>query len=107
MEEVIKAIETSNKTFQIAEHYGLANQTEQLVEEMAELIVEIKHSKREEKVDFSNLLKELADVEFMLEQVIFLLGCRDEIRAIKRKNADKMMEVIAKEKEHGIFPNSL
>ena len=98
MEEIIKEIERANKTFQIAEHYGIDKQMEQLVEEMAELIVEIKHCKREEKADFKQLLKELADVEFMLEQVIYLLGCRAEIREIKKNNANKQMEIIKKEK---------
>lgn len=51
----------------IADHYGFDAQAEKAIEEMAELIVEIKHDNQ-----FKMLIEELADVKIMIDQLIYL-----------------------------------
>lgn len=60
---------------EIAEHHGIDNQLEQTVEELAELIVAVKKYKRYSgnPTVYRNLIEEIADVEIMLEQLIYLL----------------------------------
>lgn len=51
----------------IANHFGFQAQAEKAIEEMAELIVEIKHDNQ-----FKMLIEELADVKIMIDQLIYL-----------------------------------
>ena len=80
----------------IAKYYGYEAQSNQLVEECAELIQAVSKYRRvvaglgqpvsEDKkaVVFENLLEEIADVEVMLEQVKYLLQIpEDDIEAVK------------------------
>ena len=61
----------------IADHYGFEHQCQRAVEELAELIVALKHI---EKVDenivdyFLNLATELADAKIMIDQLIYLFN---------------------------------
>lgn len=58
----------------IADHFGFGHQTEKAVEEMAELIVAIKHLKKKDTTDayIVNFVEELADVKIMIDQLIYL-----------------------------------
>ena len=75
----------------IADYFGEAVQMQQLVEEMSELTKAIckyarvngigqpvAESVTEEAVE-ANLVEELADVLLVLEQVIYLHGCKNEL----------------------------
>ena len=71
---------------QIAEHYGLRVQMRQLIEEMAELTQVICKAERYDLDTVrEHLVEEVADVEVVLEQVIYLLGDNriEQIRAEK------------------------
>lgn len=70
-----------------AEHYGYEAQSNQLVEECAELIQAVSKYRRargtgqetplKEQVALDNLIEEIADVEIMLEQIKYLLRLCD------------------------------
>jgi NTP pyrophosphatase (non-canonical NTP hydrolase) len=91
-----------------AKHYGYVVQSDQLVEECAELIqaistyrravVGVGHPVSEHKkaVALDNLIEEIADVEIMLEQIKYLLEIpEDEIEAVKlfkvRRTREQML----------------
>ena len=79
----------------IAEHYGLRVQMRQLIEEMAELTQVICKAERYDldKVR-EHLVEEVADVEVVLEQVIYLLGDNriEQIRAEKIARQKRRIE---------------
>ena len=54
----------------IADHYGIKRQMHQLAEECSELAVEASHSAR--KGTTVKIIEEMADVEIMIEQIIYL-----------------------------------
>lgn len=62
-----KRFEIDPRLKTIAEYYGFQAQAEKAIEEMAELIVEIKHDNQ-----FKRLIEELADVKIMIDQLIYL-----------------------------------
>ena len=57
----------------IADHYGFDAQAEKAIEEMAELIVEIKHLQSPHGRDYKPFIEELADVKIMIDQLVFLV----------------------------------
>ena len=60
---------------EIADKLGYKEQSMQLIEEMAELTQAIsKYRRYNDTDDFLNLIEELADVNIVLEQVIYLLN---------------------------------
>ena len=68
-----------------AEHYGYEAQSNQLVEECAELIQAVSKYRRavakgedEKLIALGNLIEEIADVEIMLEQIKYLLKIPEE-----------------------------
>lgn len=68
----------------IANHFGFQAQAEKAIEEMAELMVEIRHlKKRSEHAadDYTRFIEELADVKIMIDQLTFLVR-QDEKSAI-------------------------
>lgn len=75
----------------IAEHYGYANQKNKLVEELAELICAIARN------DIGNILEELADVEIMIDQMIFLLDYEKPVEAMRRFKLERQMLRIKEE----------
>lgn len=77
----------------IARYFGYERQEKKLLEELSELSCALYHD------SFVNILEELADVELMLEQVIYLLGRREEIERIKRYKINRTLRMIG-EKEH-------
>lgn len=82
---------------EVADHFGYEIQSDQLVEECAELIQAVKKYRRargcgqptslSEEAAFGNLVEEIADVESMLEQIKYLLkipqAMIDGIKAVK------------------------
>jgi hypothetical protein len=79
----------------IAEHYGLRVQMRQLIEEMAELTQVICKAERYDLDTVrEHLVEEVADVEVVLEQVIYLLGDNriEQIRAEKITRQKRRIE---------------
>ncbi len=64
--------------------WGEEAQFDQAVEECAELIVALKHFKRN-KVDQQQIIDELADVALMVGQLSFMLGEEQVERAMESK----------------------
>lgn len=56
------------KQEEIFNHYGVHEQLEKLEEECLELALAIKHLKKEDSVDFTNVIEEMADVTLIIEQ---------------------------------------
>lgn len=90
----------------IAKHYGYEAQSNQLIEECAELIQAINKYRRsrgtgqettsKEQVALDNLVEEIADVEIMLEQIKHLLQIPEEdIQAIKLFKVNRTKERMA------------
>ena len=67
----------------IADHYGIENQMRQLAEEGSELAVEASHSARIGTT--VKIIEEMADVEIMMEQIVYLSG-------IDRKDIDECIQ---------------
>lgn len=68
----------------IAKHFGFQAQAEKAIEEMAELMVEIKHlnSRTENSAyDYVRFIEELADVKIMIDQLVFLVRQGEECAA--------------------------
>jgi NTP pyrophosphatase (non-canonical NTP hydrolase) len=64
--------------------WGEAAQYEQMVEECAELIAALKHFQRG-KIERRQLIDELADVQLMVGQLIWMLGENEVHAAIEKK----------------------
>lgn len=84
----------------IALHYGLDKQLEKTVEELAELIVAIKHFKFRQSGDsLANLIEELGDAGIMIDQIKFLLeesACKSAIEeSIEYKIARELKRIEA------------
>ena len=67
----------------IADHYGYPAQSNQLIEECAELIQAVNkyrraRTKEEQEKALDNYIEEMADVEIMLEQMKYLLRVKEE-----------------------------
>lgn len=80
---------------QIAEHYGLRVQMRQLIEEMAELTQVICKAERYDLDTVrEHLVEEVADVQVVLDQVIYLLGDNriEQIRAEKIARQKRRIE---------------
>jgi len=114
-EMIAKNIAMESQTKSVADYYGYANQSGQLIEEMAELMVAIKKYDRvygsddlinapaKKFLDVKYLedciFEKIADVEIMLEQINYLLGCRSEVESIKEMKITRQLMRIAEEKE--------
>lgn len=81
----------------IADHYGIKKQLRQLAEECSELAVEASHSAR--KGTTVKIIEEMADVEIMIEQIIYLARIdRCDIQDCINFKLDRQMKRIEKEK---------
>lgn len=67
---MMKRIIANTRIMEIADHYGIKKQMRQLAEECSELAVEASHSAR--KGTTVKIIEEMADVEIMIEQIIYL-----------------------------------
>ena len=100
-----------DKIKKIAEHYGIENQSIQLMEEMAELTIALnkyrrssknEHQTISESIDeqfiIEQIIEEICDVEIVLEQLKYLLSHSDDDLAIwKQHKIERQLERIAKE----------
>jgi NTP pyrophosphatase (non-canonical NTP hydrolase) len=74
----------------IADHYGFENQKEKLLEELEEL-----EEALTDNMPIEDLITELADVQIMTEQIVYLLGIEEEVekeREFKLTRQAKRME---------------
>jgi len=89
---------------EIANYYGYVVQSNQLVEECAELIQAVSKYRRAvgcplKEVALENILEEIADVEIMLEQIKYLLQIpEDELEAMKLFKVNRTRGRIAQNK---------
>lgn len=82
----------------IADHYGIKKQLRQLAEECSELAVEASHSAR--KGTTVKIIEEMADVEIMIEQIIYLAKIdRCDIEDCINYKLDRQMKRIKEEKD--------
>jgi NTP pyrophosphatase (non-canonical NTP hydrolase) len=73
---------------------GTDSQINMMIEECAELITALQHSKRKsrnstpelKKISHDNIIEELADVEIVLRQMVYIFGIDD----FEKKYADKI-----------------
>ena len=100
-----------NKIEEIANHYGLENQSRQLIEEMAELTVALNKYHRVFSKEYRtikdcakletltmNIAEEMTDVQIMLEQIKFLLGVTvGDIEYIAEKKLKRQIKRMDKE----------
>lgn len=77
----------------IADYYGFDNQAYQTIEEMSELTKELCKWKR-----FHNnkdaVIEELADVQLMLWQLQYLIGCENKVLEIIEEKEKRQMQRI-------------
>ena len=79
-------LKSSSDTVRIAEFLGIKTQTNQLIEEMSELTQALCKRNRGIK---SNIVEELADVRLVLNQMIYLMDCEEEVQAIEKSKIDR------------------
>ena len=84
----------------IANHYGFEAQAEKSIEEMAELIVEIKHMKKGMvSPNFQKFVEELADVKIMIDQLYLLANFNGDVGDEIGRKLERQLKRIDKEKE--------
>lgn len=90
----------------IAKHFGFQAQAEKAIEEMAELMVEIKHlnSRSESSAyDYVRFIEELADVKIMIDQLVFLVRqgkeCADSFDLQTEYKIERTLRRVEAEKE--------
>ena len=82
----------------IADHYGIKKQLRQLAEECSELAVEASHSAR--KGTTVKIIEEIADVQIMIEQIIYLAKIdKCDIEDCINYKLDRQMKRIKEEKD--------
>ena len=108
-QNMLQHYQEEDPRFKIAEHFGLEGQKNQLIEEMAELTKAIcKHcridgqgqpvSKELSRYEIEqNLVEELADVKLVLDQVIHLMECEDQVQQVMKQKIERTFERIGEE----------
>lgn len=117
--------EYQNNIIAIANYYDYDSQSRQLIEEMAELTVAINKLWRKsllygfisledihreeakyanstkfiEEKEVQNVIEEIADIEIMLAQIKYLLGCQDEVEQEKERKILRQLERMKEEVE--------
>lgn len=69
--------------------FGIRNQTDMLIEEMAELTQALLHDRRGRP---SNIAEEIADVQIMLEQIVFFFRMEYDVGEQKHKKLCRLAE---------------
>ena len=84
----------------IANHYGFKAQAEKSIEEMAELIVEIKHMKKGLiSPNFQKFVEELADTKIMIDQLYLLANFDGDVsKEVTRKLERQLKRIDDEEK---------
>ncbi len=94
--KIIKGIIENTKFIEIADHYGIEKQLHQLAEECSELAVEASHSAR--KGVTVKIIEEMADVEIMIEQIVYLAKIdRKDIEECIQYKLERQMKRIKEE----------
>lgn len=93
----------------LADYYGFDNQSDKTIEECAELIQAIEKYKENERNNYMNedekqeyrqhMIEEIADVQIMLDQLVYLLNCEEEMKKVIEYKVKRQLERIRKEKE--------
>ena len=100
--KIIKGIIENTKVIEIADHYGIDNQLHQLAEECSELAVEASHSAR--KGVTVKIIEEIADVEIMVEQIVYLAKIdRKDIEECIQYKLERQMKRIEEEEESDVL----
>ena len=87
-----------DKLQMIADHYGIKKQLRQLAEECSELVVEASHSAR--KGTTVKIIEEIADVQIMIEQIIYLAKIdKCDIEDCINYKLDRQIKRIKEEKD--------
>ena len=87
-----------DKVQMIADHYGIKKQLRQLAEECSELAVEASHSAR--KGTTVKIIEEIADVQIMIEQIIYLAKIdKCDIEDCINYKLDRQIKRIKEEKD--------
>lgn len=82
----------------IALHYGFDSQSRQTIEEMAELTVALsKMHRKYSKENLDNIIEELADVQIMIEQMMFLTSSKNEVEQIMEQKIKRQLARIKEE----------
>lgn len=84
---------------EIANHYGLRTQSLKLIEEMAELTQSLSKlliNPYDESID-ENVDEEIADVNIMLKQLMYLCGSRQDVYKIMHQKIARQIERIRNE----------
>lgn len=71
----------------IADNYGLDNQLNKTIEECAELIQSLAKLESRE-----NTIEEIADVQIMLKQMLYLLDCEKEVEKVMEYKINRQLE---------------
>ena len=89
--DVMKSkLESSSDKNRIAEFFGMKTQTNQLIEEMSELTQALCKRNRGIK---SNIVEELADVRLVLNQMIYLMDCEEEVQSIEKSKIERTKQI--------------
>lgn len=83
-------LESSSDRNRIAEFFGIKTQTNQLIEEMSELTQALCKRNRGIK---SNIVEELADVRLVLNQMIYLMDCEEEVQSIEKSKIERTKQI--------------
>ena len=85
----------------IANYYRFDLQADKAIEEMAELIVEIKHLQTPHGRDYKPFIEELADVKIMIDQLVYLVRqdeeCADSFDLQTEYKIERTLRRIAEE----------
>ena len=77
----------------IALHYGFNSQARQTIEEMAELTVALsKMHRKYNKENLDNIIEELADVQIMIEQMMYLTSSKNDVEQIMEQKIKRQLE---------------
>ena len=89
-----------NKIKQIAKHYGLEQQELIAIEECSELIKAICKLQRDPySSDYhDNVVEEIADVQIMLHQLIYLYGIENQVNIMIDRKIDRQLRRIEEER---------
>lgn len=95
------------KAYEIAQNYDTDNQVDVLIEEMAELTKALLKNRRAQNgqtndtVEYTvqNIIEEIADVQIMLLQIIYLGDLGDDVIDAMDYKLDRQLERIEHEKE--------
>ena len=79
--------ETEQNIQKIADYYGLDNQIDKTIEECAELIQALAKLESRE-----NTIEEIADVQIMLKQMLYLLDCEKEVEKVMEYKINRQLE---------------